>query len=85
LDKPIVFLTTLKRAEDSRGVIVRLIETDGQATEATLTVPAVTVEKAWRTNLVEENQEELTCTEHSVTVPVKPFSITTLRLQVSSR
>jgi hypothetical protein len=85
LDKPNVFLTTLKQAEDTRGVIVRLIETDGRPTEATLTIPAVAVEKAWRTNLVEENQEELACTEHSVTVPVKSFGITTLRLQVPSR
>jgi alpha-mannosidase len=85
LDKPNVFLTALKRAEDSRGVIIRLIETDGQATDATLTIPAVAVEKAWRTNLVEENQEELTCTEHSVTVPVGSFAITTLRLQALPR
>jgi alpha-mannosidase len=85
LDKPIVFLTTLKRAEDSRGIIVRLIETDGRETPVTLTVPAVAIERAWRTNLVEENEQELTCTEHSVTVPVKPFSITTLRLQVPSQ
>ena len=64
---------TIKRAEDGQGLIVRLIETDGQATTATLTMPAVTIEKAWLTNPVEENQSVLDCTEHSVTVPAEGF------------
>ncbi len=83
LDQANVLLTTIKRAEDGQGLIVRLIETDGQATTATLTLPAVTIEKAWLTNPVEENQSELSCTEHSVTVPAKAFGITTVRLQIS--
>jgi len=82
LDQANVLLTTVKRAEDGQGLIVRLIETDGLAPTATLTLPAVTVEKAWLTNPVEENQSVLTCTEHSVTVPARPFGITTVRLQI---
>jgi len=82
LDQSNVLLTTIKRAEDGQGLIVRLIETDGQATTATLTLPAVTVEKAWLTSPVEENQSPLSCTEHRVTVPAKAFGITTVRLQI---
>jgi hypothetical protein len=82
LDAPNVFLMTVKRAEDGHGLIVRLIETDGQATTATLAVPAVTIEKAWLTNPVEENQSVLDCTEHGVSVPMKAFGITTVRLQL---
>jgi len=81
VDKPNVFLVTMKRAEDGGGVIVRLIETDGQQTDATITVPSLSIAKAWQTNPVEQNQQELTCTEHSVTVPVKAFGIATVRLQ----
>jgi alpha-mannosidase len=80
LDKPNVFLLTVKRAEDAHGVIVRLIETDGRPTEATITVPHLTIKKAWRANLVEENQGELACREHSVTAAVEPFGITTVRI-----
>lgn len=82
LDQPNVFLMTIKRAEDGQGLIVRLIETDGHPTDATLTVPSLTIEKAWSTDLVEENQEELTSGGQSVKVPIKPFGIATLRLQV---
>ncbi|MEP0843925.1 MAG: hypothetical protein HRF43_14575 [Phycisphaerae bacterium] len=79
-----VFLLTLKRAEDARGVIVRLMETDGRQCDLTLTVPHLAIEKAWRTNLVEEDQEELIADEHSVTVAIRPFGVLTLRLNLRS-
>lgn len=82
LDQPNVLLVTLKRAEDGQGVIVRLIETDGKQGPATLTMPAVVVVKAWQTNIVEENQTELEPTDHGVTVPVRPFGISTVRVQL---
>ena len=82
LDQPNVTLVTVKRAEDGQGMIVRLIETDGRQGTATLTMPPVAVGKAWQTNLVEENQAELACTEHSVTVPVRAFGISTVRVQL---
>jgi hypothetical protein len=81
VDEPNVFLLTLKRAEDGNGVIVRLSETEGQEVTAKVTLPHVTIKKAWRTNLVEENQVELTYTEHSVTVPIKAFGISTIRIE----
>ncbi len=84
LDQPNVFLVTAKRAEDDQGIIVRLIETDGAPTTATLTLPNLKIEKAWQTNLVEEKETELACTENHVSVPVKAFGIATLRLQVQS-
>jgi hypothetical protein len=82
LDQPNVMLVTLKRAEDGQGVIVRLIETDGKQGTVTLMMPAVAIAKAWQTNLVEENQADLECTDHSVTVPVRPFGISTVRVQL---
>jgi alpha-mannosidase len=82
LDQPNVLLVTLKRAEDSQGIIVRLIETDGKQGTATLTMPALAIAKAFQTNLVEENQAELEHTETSVTVPVHPFGISTVRVQL---
>jgi len=82
LDQSNVWLVTIKRAEDGHGLIVRLIETEGIETMVTLALPHLAVEKAWRTNLVEENLSELACAEHSVTTPVGAFALTTLRLQI---
>jgi len=81
IDKPNVFLLTLKRAEDGDGIIVRLIETEGKDATATLTIPHLTIKQAYRTNLVEENKEKATFTEHTITAPIKAFGITTIRFQ----
>jgi alpha-mannosidase len=82
VDKSNVFLLTLKRAEDGAGIIVRLIETEGKEVTATLTVPHLTIERAHRTNLVEENEAEITCTGHEIKVPLKAFGITTIRIEL---
>lgn len=63
-------------------MIVRLIETEGKEATATLTLPHCTVTRAHRTDLVEENQEELAFTEHKTAVPVNAFEPVTVRLQV---
>jgi hypothetical protein len=89
VDKPNVFLLTLKRAEDGDGIIARLIETEGKSVDpapdgevtVTLTLPSLTIKKAYRTNLVEENMSQLPFTEHSITAPIKAFGITTIRFQ----
>ncbi|MCX5638162.1 MAG: glycosyl hydrolase-related protein, partial [Planctomycetota bacterium] len=81
IDKPNVFLLTLKRAEDGDGIIARLIETEGKEVTATLTLLSLTIKKACRTNLVEENMGQLPSTEHSVAFPIRAFGITTIRFQ----
>jgi alpha-mannosidase len=81
VDKPNVFFLTLKRAEDGDGIIVRLIETEGKDVTATLTIPHLAIKQAYRTNLVEENKEKATFTEHTITTPIKAFEITTFRIQ----
>jgi len=81
VNRPNVLLLALKQAEDGDGVIVRLVETEGQQAEPTLTLPHLTVRQAYRTNLAEENQEKLPSSPHGVTAPVKAFGITTIRLQ----
>ncbi|MEN6578348.1 MAG: glycosyl hydrolase-related protein [Phycisphaerales bacterium] len=82
LEPPNVLLVTVKRAEDGRGIIARLIESDGEPTATTLSVPGLTIEKAWQTDIVEENQIELNPTDHAVSVPIKAFGIATVRLEV---
>ena len=81
VDKPNVLLLTLKQAEDGDGIIARLIETEGKASTATVTLPFLTISKAYQTNLVEENERILSAQQHTVTAPVKGFGITTIRIQ----
>ena len=81
VDKPNVLLLTLKKAEDGDGIIVRLIETEGNDVTATVTMPFITIEKAYQTNLVEENESVISAQKHAVTVSMKAFGIKTIRIQ----
>ena len=81
LDQPNVSLLTLKQAEDGDGIIVRLLETEGKPVTAKLSVPHLTIKKAYRTNLMEENESEAAFTPHEVTATVGAFGITTIRLE----
>lgn len=80
IDRPNVILLTLKRAEDSTGLIARVMETEGQDTEFTITVPFVSLLQAFETNLVEENIRLLPISEHSVTARVRAWATATCRL-----
>jgi len=82
VDRPNVFVLTCKQAEDGKGLILRLIETQGKDTTATLTLPLVTINKAFLTNIVEDNQSELKFKSHQLKTDVKAFGITTIRLHL---
>ena len=80
IDAPNVMLLAWKPAEDGAGFILRLIETEGVQTEVTVTLPALPISRASRTNLVEEDQEPLPCDGHSVKLTLGPFAMGTLRV-----
>jgi hypothetical protein len=80
VDQPNVLLLTLKRAEDGDGLIARLIETEGSACTAALTLPPVTIAQARRTDIVEKNVGELIFDAHRVEVPLRAFGISTVRI-----
>ncbi|TKJ33431.1 MAG: hypothetical protein CEE38_20740 [Planctomycetes bacterium B3_Pla] len=81
VDKPNVLLTTLKRAEDGAGIIIRLIETQGKPTTASVTLPHISVTEATITNLVEANKARVVFTEHEIQVELKAFGIATIRIE----
>ena len=83
VDKPNVLLTTLKRAEDGNGMVLRLIETEGQETTASIRLPHVSVSDAMMTNLVEEDQGRASFSEHGIQVNLKAFGITTVRIRTN--
>jgi alpha-mannosidase len=70
---------TIKRAEDGNGLIVRLYESQRRRGQARLHL-GFRAGRAWRTNLLEENQAELPLDGNTLTLSVRPYEIVTLRL-----
>lgn len=81
VDKPNVLLTTLKQAEDGDGMIIRLIETQGKETTASVMLPHLAVTEAVVTNSVEENKGRAVFTKHQIQVNLRAFGITAVRIK----
>lgn len=79
VDAPNVIIETVKQAEDSRGLIVRLYENERCRGSVTLRV-GFPLAGAYRCNLLEEPGEPLDVTQNAVCFSVKPYQIVTLRL-----
>ncbi|MEA3337147.1 MAG: alpha-mannosidase [Chloroflexota bacterium] len=79
VDQANVVIETIKRAEDGKGIIVRLFESQRRRSRCRLTI-GFPLREAWRTNLLEENRERLVTGENHCTFFIKPFQIVTLRL-----
>ena len=68
-------LDTVKRAEDSDALILRLYEPHGGRGTARIRVPAT---RAWRANLLEDRGEELPIEDGEIVVPFRPWEIVTV-------
>jgi alpha-mannosidase len=79
LDRPNAVIETVKAAEDGRGWIVRLYETQRMRGPVTLR-SAFPLSAAWRTNLLEEDQVPLAVNGQEVSFALKPYQILTLRI-----
>lgn len=79
VDQSHVIIETIKRAEDSNAVVVRLYEAHGARGPVRLTSP-LPVRSVSRCNLLEEDDQPLTWQDGGVTLNVRPFEIVTLKL-----
>jgi len=83
IDKAEVQMVTLKRAENADGLILRLWNPSNESVTANVALPQLTLTGARLCNLGEEvTGEILNCDQHSVTVPIDPRGIVTVRLLV---
>ncbi|MCA1849242.1 MAG: glycosyl hydrolase-related protein, partial [Actinobacteria bacterium] len=73
-------LGSLKRAEDGRGVILRLYEPHGARGHSTLRF-ASRVGRAERVNLLEEPEGVVEMRDGEVLLDVRPFEVLTLRVE----
>jgi alpha-mannosidase len=81
VDQTNIVLTSLKRADNEDGLIVRLMETEGRETEATVSLPFANIASANLTDLVERDGESVAVNGSNVTVTVPAFGITTFRVK----
>ncbi|MFN8008392.1 MAG: polysaccharide lyase family protein [Terriglobia bacterium] len=80
-----VILLTWKVAEDQQGNILRLLETSGKQTTATLRLPRWNLKSAELTDGVEENlNHPLTISHNAFEVTLRPNEIVTVRIQKGS-
>ena len=80
VDHPALVLDTVKRAEDSSAIVLRLYEAHGSrgAARVTTTLP---FEHAVRTNLLEDDGGETLVSDGAgVTVPFRPYEIISIKL-----
>jgi alpha-mannosidase len=81
VDQPAVAVVAWKRAEDGKGTILRLLETEGKSTRVNINIPIIGLRSAWKTSALEDNQEPIHVSPHSVETEIGPFQILTLRLE----
>ncbi len=78
---PHVVIDTVKKAEDSGALIVRLYEAHGKRGTIRLT-SSLPVKSVARVNLLEEEDQKLQWTSGGVDVSVTPFQLVTLKLEI---
>ena len=78
-EQPNIVIETIKQAEDGQGIILRFYESQRRRGPVTLTA-GFPLRAAWRTNLLEQNECELSVHGARITLPVRPYEIVTLRL-----
>lgn len=79
VDRDNIVIETIKMAEDGNGIILRMYESQRQRGEFTL-LAGFNIAKAWRTNILEEPQEEIPVAGPQLRYQIKPYQILTLRL-----
>ncbi|MBN2559147.1 MAG: alpha-mannosidase, partial [Clostridia bacterium] len=79
-DRENIIIETMKRAEDGTGIIVRLYESYGWESRATITIAGMT-SAIYETNLIERNLGLTASGGNETTLLFKPFEIKTLRVE----
>lgn len=91
---PALIISTIKRGEDDedvsrgelparkgRSIVVRVYESLGGKARGLLKC-TLEVQKCWKTNLLEDDEEELTWQNGEVKLELRAFEVATYRLQL---
>lgn len=83
VDAPNISISTIKKSEDDNDYIIRLYEVTGDDTDVTVTVP-FSMEKLWKTDMIEENGEEIQSGGDSFSITVGHHAIETFKLRLQN-
>jgi alpha-mannosidase len=81
VSQPNVILVNWKNAEDGRRTVLRFLEVAGQTGQVNIQVPILQIQAAWICNAMEENQQQLSTSDHRLSFLIKPFQIMTVRVE----
>ncbi len=81
VDSRDLMVETVKKAEDSNHLVVRLYEVHNRRGTATLSV-AQGIKRAWNVDLNEIHQSEVDVVDSQISVSYKPFEIITLMIEI---
>ena len=76
-----IVIETIKKAEDSDEIIVRMYESENKQTICTFN-SAFSIIKAYETNLMEEEIKEINIKDNCIDLYFKPFEIKTISLKI---
>jgi alpha-mannosidase len=79
VDRKNIIIETIKQAEDENGIIVRLYDYQRQRGPFVIETP-FEIKEAWKTNMLEENQENIMAKNKKISYSIKPYQIITLRI-----
>ena len=82
IDKPNIVIETIKKAEDSDDIILRMYEAENKKTDCILQ-SHFRIDYAGQTNLLEEHEKDLSFSESSVKLSFAPFEIKTVILKIT--
>ena len=74
-----VVVETIKNAEDGKGTVIRMYESENAYTKTKLTVNA-DFEKAYICNLLEETEGEAAVSGKEIEVVLKPYEVVTVKI-----
>ncbi|MHB1952433.1 MAG: glycoside hydrolase family 38 N-terminal domain-containing protein [Sulfobacillus sp.] len=82
LDPPNLILTAMKKSEEGDHITIRFYEAEGDTSQARIQMPK-SIRQAWKTNLIEENEEALQPLENgTLEFSVGPWEIVTIKVAV---
>jgi alpha-mannosidase len=81
VDKENVVLETVKKAEDSGDIVVRLYECYNRRTTVTL-ITGCAISDAWECDLMENTLVRLSHDENSISFEIQPYEIKTFKLKI---
>jgi alpha-mannosidase len=80
VDGPGVVVENWKAAEDGRGTVLRLLETAGTESKASIRFPLLHLQRAWLCTAMEDDLKEIPAENSSLDVTLGPHQIVTLRI-----